>query len=350
MSMRARASRVRFSAAMMIGALALAGCAPARDPSAYPSATATRPEPGISDPSRAGLTVGAGEMPPPVFDGNCDAIFGSDEMAALVGIPVGAVSVWADPSIANVGGVTCSYDYPDDGGSFASVTVMPLHALPVGTKDQDWSLWHTGCDRYCTDVATTQDLFVELTLSHAVHPPIGKQDDVDVWVEEIAASVQDSWNAARPESWERDTTGWWPPFTCDSLASSIGERVEKDLAGVETTGGDIPAPSDFVATDLLDRSAAGVSCNIVDAASGDPEIDIGMAPGYAWFFDASGFDGIERVGDIDVVSDEFSAQITDGVNLATLMPRLVDPQEFDEYVSAVADLVAAGFPGVSTAN
>lgn len=271
-------------------------------------------------------------------------------MATLVDTPVGSVSAWADPWIANVGGVTCSYDYPDDGGSFASLTVMPLHALPVAAIDQDWSPWHTGCERYCTDVAITPDLFVELNFSHAVQPPVGGQEQVNVWVEEVASTAQDALTSSLPEAWQRDTTGWWQAFDCESLADSIGVLIGRDLTGVERVIGDLPAPSDFVTNYLPGAGAAPTSCEILDAVLGEPEIDIHMTPGHAWFFDASGFEGVERVGDVEIVSDDYSAQLADGVNLAALTPRLINPQEFDEYVSAVADLVAAGFPGVTTAD
>ncbi len=336
----------RFATAVLAAAvvLALAGCAtptdtPPPEPAPTPTPTAS------ATPAAQVRTVGPTEMPPTVFDGDCALALTAEEAVQITGLPFALESSESSGSMANVGGVNCTWH--------AEPVALRVQIIPqAGLDDAEFpedsvDYYFEDCDPnwVCGWRWESEDLWIAGSFQFAADMT---RESIDAWGSALGAAMGAHFEANPGEPWERDRTGWWDTLDCQAAATAIGDGLGMALAG-EQAGYIDPPAAGWVMADI----AAHMSDCAISVPDGGDQVVLlhttagtGSAPP-EWVLSYTpvdlGVDGITAsTGGRGPYGGE-QYYLTDGVNTASIEARSTATHSPEQIAAAVARAAASGF-------
>jgi hypothetical protein len=335
--------RTHIAVCLVIAAsLSLTACATgttvSRSDAAPPTPTLT--------PTPTTLVVAPGERPPAVFGGDCDEVASVDDLQEAVGVSFTLENAEGSTSVANLGGVTCTWR-ADDHSSLV-VEVMPSSALEGAelTAEEQEFYFAEECDPWWVCGWQSDDGALWVAGIFQAVPGMSRES-VDSWGPTIGARIESRFASAAEEPWTRDRTGWWDKLDCGALADALGAALGAAATGQELGYVDPPRPGTLLAA----RSAQETTCHIT-IANGTRPIELYSAAGTAWALPLAeedrpietGVDGITAYLDSGYSSvDSAGYSLTDGVNqLIAYVPTTAE-WSADTIVRALAEGSAAGW-------
>lgn len=320
--------------------LAFAGCA---TPSAEPEQSAAAPEPEQGADAAPSPTptpdvrlIGAGERPPMVFAGDCEAAISPDELGQALGYEVIGFTARSESwtrAVNSAGGLSCEWE----GGR---LDIMPRAGLgDAELRPGSYAYYFGACEDTCSWVWENESVWI----SGASWGAAGRtREEADAAAASIGPTVAERWTATN-DLWERDRTGWLPVLTCDDIAAAVGEQLGSDLTAAEAGYHD-PAGA---AVEIGDAAARMAWCSLSDddgVAFAVVRTDAGIAWDVPWEGQGKpielGVPGIDSfVKDRGGYSPWRVYELTDGVNVVTA--EVDDEARWSEQQIATAIAVAA---------
>jgi hypothetical protein len=317
--------------------IALTGCTPAplTPPRTASSAEAT-PTPA---PSITPLVIGAAEMPPVAFDGDCAKALTSADIAEVTGTDLSpSASDDFDPSNENVGGLRCSWG---DTNQSLRIGVIPRPALDGLEMPADLAgLYFQECGTWVCSWQGGDDA-IWIAISFQLGSEMTRVN-VDEWGAALGERIIDRHAASEAAPWERDRTGWWPEFACEDIAGPIGDQLGLALVGTPLPHEHLPAPEQTMAMTATRRTYCDVA-----GADGDPHFTVSTRAGVGGSLrvppdiDAAPVD-LGVPGITAQVANDSWFPLSDGVNQAEVYVFETTGEPHD-IAAAVAAAAASGF-------
>lgn len=206
----------------------LTACAP-EQPTPEPTPAASEEQSATPSPTPSLRVVGASEMPPTVFGGDCETMLTTAQASAAVGAELVLDEVpplEQFSTIANAGGLMCSWNGTDgDRPISLSVGVFPdagMEGVDADAVDTSWT--DPDCGWYCAVVDEVEGLTVITTLSDA-GTETGAIDAVARIGDVIAPQVAANHLPVGEALWVRDRTGWAGVSDCAALSAPASARL-----------------------------------------------------------------------------------------------------------------------------
>lgn len=326
-------------------AMLVMGCLAACSASAAPSATHPTPTNVVEtiEPGPTAMTVGPGQRPPQVFDGDCNEMLALSEVSDALGEPASLVDDGAIPGYTIDGGagaLSCAWDAA---GIDLRVAVFPrsgIAGVDLDLNGLDANRQNADCDWYCTAVIEREDYIVVISHNDATNAVMSSRETTA----EIAAALGPialERAAAVGTAWNRDRTGWLR-LDCDQLGTAVGAELGSSLAGHDwSVYIDQPLPAGL----LADAAAQHRACKLVDPAG--HYVEVWSFAGAAWGGDAGTASGglpapwlgqATEGGHREDMTYGPGWVMTDGVNLVRVSSV---PDEFGVGIEDLASAVAA---------
>lgn len=337
--------RRSFAAAVSIVVMSgLAACSAPAAPSATPPTPTTVVE--TSEPTPTAMTVGPGQRPPQVFDGDCNDMLTLSEVSDAVGEPASLIADGAVPGYTTdrgAGALSCAWDaagidlrvavFPRSGITGVNV---PLSGLDPYRQNED-------CEWYCTAVIDGEDHVVVISHNDGRNAGMSTPEMTAEIAAALGPTVLERALAAGT-AWNRDRTGWLR-LDCDELGTAVAAETGLELVGHDwSLYIDSPLPAGL----LADAAAQLHACKLVDPAG--LHVELWSVAGAAWGGEAGTAGGglpAPWVGHATEAGHRYDGTygpgwvMTDGVNVVRLTSV---PEELgidiEEWASAVAAALA----------
>lgn len=324
--------------------LALTGCATA-EPEAAPAASST-PTP-TPTPTMEPIVIGPAEMPPVVFDGDCEKVATTEELTDTIGVELEPhVRESEFDATLTLGGLSCEWNGPN--GELIFVGVIPQTGLDGAEIPADLAEFYFGectwAGGSCSWQGSNESVWVGISFSGIS----GMTHDAAVgWGDELGQRVLENHAAEAAESWVRDRAGWWPALDCGTIADAVGAQLGAPLVGEPYGFEHVPVPGQLLAIQAVGHA----DCSL-DGPDGEPVVRVSTWPGLGASFsvpDAEPVDsGVPGISMLDYGANEWGGtareyRLTDGVNRAGVSASDSSVGTQQEIAAAVAAAAASDF-------